>query len=533
MSDSPIPPPSGVEGAAPSPLAPTTAKAPRTRTERAFLALASSVGFLVVGMLASFVATPLLIRALGSERFGVSRALLDAFGYVALLEFGLVGASRPVIVAAVARGDTEVLAHTMRTIVRSFLWPILLKTLASAALVLLVPIVIKVPETLRREAMLAAAIAVLGVLTTPAPIFQHLLAAQQREYRNSLIQGIQNLSTIVLAVVAAHLGYGLMGQSGVTVAAGVAATVALFALAAPHLRASRARPDLVDETRRALRRLNLTTFLRSACSRVAISSDRLFIASMLSASMVTGFHVSVRLVDVAAPFLYSIGNASWPALADMKLRGQHDLFEARLRETSMIVVTLGGLLLAPVIVVSEAFVARWVGSGIFVGHVVICLAALNAVLLALISFWDYCIGTVGDARALLLPSLVAAFVNVGVTVFATRWGGPVGPVLGTAAGMGGVMLGWDAWLLSRDLRVSAFALLASVLRVMVGAAVYTGISLTFVAPLCQPSWPSIALVGCAVAIGWLLLAWTALLNSATRSALRQRALHLVRRFKPV
>jgi len=499
----------------------------KSRTQRAFLAFSSSVGFLVVGMLASFVATPVLVRSLGTERFGISRAMLDAFAYLALLEFGLPGASRPVIVAAVATRDPIVVAHTLRAIARSFLGPLLLKLVPSLLLVLLVPRFLKVPLELRPEATAAAALMVLGVVATPAPVFRHLLAAQQREYQNSLVQGLQNLAVILLAVAAAVLGYGLVGQAAVIVLTGTLSTLWLFLLAYPYFRTNVQRPDLEAHAQSQLRRLNWSIFLRSLCGRVALNSDRLFIAGLLGAGLVTRFHVSVRLVDVAGPFLFAIGNASWPALADIKLRDEKSLFDVRLKETSTLITLVGVLLLAPVIVVSAPFVQRWMGPGFFLGHRVICLAAINAILLALISFWDFCIGTVGDARTLLRPAVVAACVNVAVTIIATRLAGPIGPVLGTTVAVGGIMLGWEARLLSLELDVRAVPLLGSLLLAFGAGALYVAAGLLIVAPHCRPTWPSIVLCASGVSAGWAVISWFLLMDRDTRTRTRGRFSHLL------
>lgn len=516
----------------PEPAAGAAPPAPgKSRTQRAFLAFASSVGFLVVGMVLSFVATPLLVRSLGTERFGVSRALLDAFAYLALLEFGLAGAARPVIVSAVGTRDREVVAHTLRVLARSFLSPLLLKLGTAVVLVALVPRLLKVPTELRSEATLAAAFLVLTVASTPAPVFRHLLSAQQREYNNGIIQGLQNLASIVLAVIAAVLGYGLVGQSVVVVFTTALGTLALFALAYPSFRASAARPDLEERARGQLRALNWSIFLRSLCSRIALNSDRLYIAGLLSTSMVTSFHVSVRLVDAAAPFIFAIGNASWPAMADIRLRGEHELFDERLRETSTLIILLGVLLLAPVIVVSAPFIERWMGSGLFLGRGLICLAALNAILLALTSFWDFCIGTVGDAKSLLPPALAAAVVNVLVTVGVTRHGGALGPVLGTTVATGGVMIAWYAHLLAKQLAVRAGPLLRALLTTLGAGAAYVGACLIWMAPHCRSEWDSVALFAIGTALGWIGIAWL-LMDPGARRRTVGRIRHLLSRVRP-
>lgn len=489
---------------------------PEGRTRRVLLAVFSSVGFLLVGMVASLVATPSLLGYLGKERFGLTRTLFDAFSYVGLLELGLAGAARPVIVSAVATRDPELLAHTLRAISRSFLGPLVAKLVAAVALAFAFPLLFNVPPDLQRESRLAAAVLTLLVLATPTPVFQHLLAAQQREYRNGVVQGVQNLAVIALSVAAAMLGFGLVGQAGVFVVATLLASFALFTIVRPFFHAATARPDLEEEARGKLRRLNWPLFWRSICGRIGLASDRLFIAGLMTATVVTQFHISVRLVDVATPLIFTIGNSAWPALADIKHRGEQALFEERLAEVSLFIVVVAVLLLAPILVVSAPFVQRWVGGGVYLGHGLTTLAAFNAIILALTGFWEWCLASTGDPRKLLLPTLVATAVNVGVTLVATRWVGPLGPLLGTTAGMAGVLVAWDLAMLSRQLGVHTLALQKSCGRALLAGAVYVFLGLRFVAPHCRPSWLSIMLFAAVTGGGWLAIAWLMLLNPGMR-----------------
>ena len=62
-------------------------------------------GFAIATTILGFWATPRIVAWIGVERYGLSRALIDLFGYLTLFELGLAGASRPVLSREIAGGD--------------------------------------------------------------------------------------------------------------------------------------------------------------------------------------------------------------------------------------------------------------------------------------------------------------------------------------------------------------------------------------------------------------------------------------------
>src|SRR4051794_33561547 len=66
-------------------------------------------------------ATPLLQEWLGQWRYGAFRVVVDAYGYLTLLEMGLGGALAPLLARAVGQEDERALGATVSAGVRSYL----------------------------------------------------------------------------------------------------------------------------------------------------------------------------------------------------------------------------------------------------------------------------------------------------------------------------------------------------------------------------------------------------------------------------
>jgi O-antigen/teichoic acid export membrane protein len=496
------------------------------RSGRAILAFASGTAFSVVGMAAAFFVTPRLINLLGLERFGVSRALLDLFAYVALLEFGLAGAARATLAAAVAAPDQSRVPGVLHTVLGSFFRTTLWKALGAVLLACAAPWLIGgARRGLMIETLVAALMLTLGVATTTASALQALLSVQQRDYLSNAIYGVQNLLVLAFSLVLAWLGAKIPGQTAAFVLASFVTAGCLFAanrrlvLAALRSEDVQARADSARE----LSRLNRPTFIRAICGQVALRSDRLYIAFFLAGEVVSRFYVTVRLVDLAVPFLFSIGNSIWPAMASMHKRGEHELFVKRLLETTTLISVGGILLLGPALVVNEWFVTLWTGKQLFSGWAITVLAVINAILLAHVSSWDWCFGATGKVPVLIPATLASAAVNVPISIFGTKFLGPIGPLLGTTLAMGGVMLVWEARLMREHFGVSAARLLVALVKPLLWGVAYLLIVRLAVTRLVHaPSWFAVVGVTIGLTSGWAIFAWSLLIDADSRALWRAR-----------
>lgn len=78
-----------------------------SRTRKSAWSLASGILFNVIWVSTGFIATPWLLRWLGSERFGIYKVLLDWIGYLTLFELGVSGALMACLAPKVAQGDAR------------------------------------------------------------------------------------------------------------------------------------------------------------------------------------------------------------------------------------------------------------------------------------------------------------------------------------------------------------------------------------------------------------------------------------------
>ena len=145
-----------------------------SRTRRSVLAVAAGAVGSVVVTLTGFVTTPVLLRYLGSERFGAFRAAIDWFGYAGLLEFGVGGALMAVFARAFGTDNRTRVAAGVRAGLRAYLLVGLLMFASAVLLRAVMPGLIRAPADLAGEVRTGCGVFLIGCGLLPLAVFDHL-----------------------------------------------------------------------------------------------------------------------------------------------------------------------------------------------------------------------------------------------------------------------------------------------------------------------------------------------------------------------
>ena len=485
------------------------------RTRRTALNFAGSVALSAATLVVGFVATPLLLRWLGTERFGALRAASDWLGHVSLLEAGVAGALAPLLAAALGRHDPPALRRAVHAGLRA-------QALVAAAALILGGLVtmyatrlVPVTSGLAQELTNACLVGLLSYALIVLSPFQTLVDAAQRGYVVSLTAGLQSLATTVLALAFARAGWGLPGQFAALVIGLATCRVALALVARPWLDGFQALltepPD--PATTQTLWRLNLPSFLAALTGRVGFYTDSIVIALLLGPKAVVPLFLTQRLAALAGSQLLAVGNASWAALAQLHTLGRRDDFNARLLELTRLVGALALVALVPIAAYNHHFVARWVGAEQFGGDWITALACVNAYLLALLALWGWCFGGTGKLGALVPVLLASAVLNIGVSVAMTLLIGLSGPLLGTLAAVCLVNLWAVPLLLARHFGTPPLALARAALVPLLWGAPLALLAAWFGRGHTPLTWAALfaemAAAAAALLVCWWFLALTA------------------------
>jgi O-antigen/teichoic acid export membrane protein len=436
-----------------------------SRSRSAILTWGAFLVFTAVSMVTGLVATPLVLEAIGETRYGLVRALTEAFAYLVLVGQGISVALVPLVASSNARGDRAAVHRTVAAALRIFgltaLGATVLGLVATPALAHL----LRVEPGLRSELRTAWLVGLGSLpLMTLAPL-KVLVEVNHRGYLVNLLLTLQAVVAAALSVMWARAGWGVVGVMLATLAAGVLFHGLLAALAVgleSGLAGAlvRARPGRDDW--RPLLNHSGPTLLAMLSERIGVLSDSIILSGVLGPAAATVLFVTQRLANLGQTVLGAVANAIWPGLAELHARSELDTFNRRLVELTRVVVLLAMAGLSPVVAYNHHFVARWVGAALDGGVWIAVAAAVNAVLLTLTMLYSVAFVSTGRVALLARPAAASAALNVAASVLLARAFGPIGPLLGTTVATLAVSAWYLPWQLRRVFGTSLPSLLNAV-----------------------------------------------------------------------
>jgi O-antigen/teichoic acid export membrane protein len=491
-----------------------------SRVARSALSFAASAAASVVGALAAFVTTPLVLRGLGPERLGVFRVATEWAGYLALLEVGLSGALAPLLARAAATGDRQqvrsVLTAGVRAYVRVALWTLAMGGLLWAVL----PQLVRVPMELDGELRLGFALAVAGSIFIPLNVYRPLAESLQKGYLVSVVLCVQALTITAGCAMAALAGWGLPGQFGVTAAGTLILPLGLLLIFRPLVqpRELLRRMPRQGEEARQLSGLNRTTLIYHLVGRVSLLSDNIIVGLFLGPGAVASFFLTTRLSQVAYGQVQTVGNATWAGLAELYHSGRHDIFHQRLTELTRVTAILGSAVVMPLAALTGPFVSLWVGPEYYAGGLVVAFAVFNGVLQPVFTLWSWVFAGLGRIGLLLPYTICQGVLNLTISLMATWLVGISGPLIGTAV----VNLVFKPWYFSRLLRmefaVSSRELFTATLLPFIPAAMILGGLIAGYTMWPGASWVRLACAFGAAAGLYFVIAWQLFVRESERRA---------------
>jgi O-antigen/teichoic acid export membrane protein len=497
-------------------------------------AIASYISALTAGGLTvvfALVATPLRLAWLGQDAMGLYRVLLDTLAYLALLEFGIATALSSLFATALAANARTRVRALLGLGVRELAKVSALKVVAGLGLTLGLALVVDIPSGLAVDFGIACGVGLLTVIVTPVNAFRALLEGGQRGYSVQLVMMLQATLSTLLAVWFAYLGWGVTGQ----LAALAASTFACQGLLLGY--SIRRFPETVgavtngkerDHTLKPeLRRLNRPAFVLQLSGTIAILSDSIIIATVLSPGLVVNFFLTQRLAAVAQAQLQNIGTASWAAMADIHATGEYAKFNRRTLELTSLVMVASLTALIPIAAFNRTFVTLWVGPEFYGGTVVTVAAALVALGQAVVSLWGWLFHATGQPGRLVPVSVAIVVVNLSASIILARVYGIAGPLLGTLISQV-LVSAWGFPLLLRGTFGIQMAPLAGVLaRPMAVGMPVSGLAWWMAGQPFFQSWVGWMVGMSSIAAGYLLLAWLFVFGAEERLAWRVRVSQVI------
>ncbi len=385
-------------------------------------------------MLVGFLATPLILRHLGTERFGVWRVLEVWVAYLGLIPQCVAQAAGFLLVPLLAAGDLLRLRRFTATTIVFGSTIATLAALTGLALVPALPWIANAPPELHDERRLSFLIVVwAGVPLAPLLLLRSAFDADQRGYSVNAVLTLQALVTTALAVWFAMQGFGLPGQALASVA-GIALQATLFAYLAfrfyPWIRLD--RPDRTDA--RALLRRSSTLVVLAVLGGVAARIEYPLVIHFDGPTATANYSLGQRLFLVYGGLVAAVGNSIWAPLSDLYHRGELNRFREQFGRAFRLVAVAGTAGAITIAATTPAFLRLWVGDGFDPGPLARLGFAVTYPLLGINILLTWVLSATAHNRAMLAGTTTYFVVTLTAGVILGWHHGAGGVAWGTAAG---------------------------------------------------------------------------------------------------
>ncbi|WP_151087652.1 lipopolysaccharide biosynthesis protein [Hymenobacter baengnokdamensis] len=405
-----------------------------SRSKAAFWGTISTQAYTIISMAVSIVSTPLMIRYLDKEAYGLSIIFYQIINYLSLFDFGLSTAVNRQL--ALHRADNEQNRLMLNRIISTAM-----VTGGVFGLITILGGCLFAPYLpgfyhLRPDLAAPAVPIVMTLSLVIAGQFMQrgLGSIFYAHHRQALIGTPLFIVSILTTGVTIGLlanGYGLWSfmyanlfQFSLTLILQIGMVRRYY----PYLRVHWRFFD--KELVHTMMGYGFFMFLHGLAAQVILFTDRLVIGKILTLSLVTIFSITVRIPEVGMNLLTSILGNAVPALAEIAVHEGEERIRLNFERMMVLMVSLSMLACWSMLLLDDWFIHLWVGSSFFAG--------ISTLILALIVMVQQTITRTGvqflDARGIVQASSLAAIIEAVLNI-------TISVALGRVLGLNGILLG--------------------------------------------------------------------------------------------
>jgi O-antigen/teichoic acid export membrane protein len=318
---------------------------------------------LVVPLAVGFATIPMVVRALGNDRFGILALVWVVFGYFGLFDLGLGRTTTRYIADALGRNEREKLAGTLWTTV--YLQAgigLIAAFLSYLAAPLIVRRVLNIPEGFVDETILTMRLVGLSLpVMFISSSFRGVLEAAQRFDLVNAVKVPVNILFYVLPLAGVALGFRLPGIVVLLVASRGAALVVWGALSLRIMPALRTRPVPQKKLVRPLVSFSGWLGLSSILYAVTSSMDRLVIGSLITVEAVTFYSAPYEAINRVGVVPGSLSMVLFPAFSYLGAGSRNDRVETLFARSMKFLLLSTGPVFLLLMFFAGDFLRLWLG----------------------------------------------------------------------------------------------------------------------------------------------------------------------------
>ncbi|RSK36052.1 lipopolysaccharide biosynthesis protein [Hymenobacter metallilatus] len=405
-----------------------------SRTKSAFWGTVSTQAFTVISMVVSIVSTPLMVKYLDKDAYGLSIIFFQIVNYLALFDFGL--SSAVIRNLALHRGDDE---HNRLMVNRIMSTGVLVAAgfglLVAVLGISLAPLLPKAYDLRPELAAPAVPIVItLSLLVGGQFIQRGLGGIFFAHHRQALIATpifAVNLLTTGLTLLLLWRGVGLWTFVYANLFQLFGNGVVQVWLLRRYYPNVQIRPRFYDKAlTHSMLGYGFFMFLHGLATQVILYTDRLVIGKVLSLALVAVFSLTVRIPEVGMNLLGRVTENALPAVAEIVVHEGPARARVYFHRMMLLIVVMSLAAFWLMLALDEWFIRLWVGPDFFAGQQVLVLALIIMVQQTITRTGVFFLNAKGIARPISFAAMVEAALNLALSI-----------TLGQMLGMSGILLG--------------------------------------------------------------------------------------------
>ena len=485
-------------------------------------------GASLFSIVTGFLLTPILLRALGTDTFGVWSLAVLIIGQLAIVQLGLNTAIPQQVAAKLALGDRDGLDKIFSTALAAYLACAAFSLVATGVIIVAAPLFFKVaPAQLGAIRWTLLVLGLNQALAFGVALRDALVFGSGRMFLTSSINMVVNLCITLGFIGMALAGRGTIGMALVMLGAtifNVGLYQRLLSDEFSGLRPSRAQ--FSRETLARLLRVGRNQFAVSVSGLISFGANSLILGLLLTPTALAYYALAVRLVNFIDQLSTKFSSVSLPVYSQAYAAG--DVAQMRRIFTESVTVALGIVVpfLLVSIVLGERLILAWVGPN-HGDAAMLWALGMTTFLFRLPGQIAITILNGAEKLGLILKVfLAAAVVDLALSYFLTRQIGAGGVYVGSILVGCAVDFVWLPWLVCREFGFSprvfwSDGLLPLLPSVLVGGAVAAAI-----ARLSLPPGTPVTLAATLILLG---SSWTTWFFVGLPASRRQRFVGALRR----
>jgi O-antigen/teichoic acid export membrane protein len=390
-----------------------------------------------VAFVVSIISIPLTVKYLGPERYGAWVTISAAMAWIALADFGLNNS----LTNAISEGYATDHRKLMQNYVASAFWS--LAGVAALLGLIFFSLWRSVPwdrvfnvqtAQARTEVGPAVAIAfVIFVLNFPFSTIAKIYGAHQEVATANAWAAAGNVLGLMALVAVTQFKGGLtslvIAMSGTVLLVNVISAAWVFGRSKPWL-----FPRLGRVSWAAIQRLGSVGgmfFVIQIAALVLFQTDNLIIAHYLGAAAVTPYSVTWRLFTYTTLFQILASPSFWPAYAEALSRGDRVWVRRSFRLNFRIALLSTAALALPLVLFGRWLIDKWAGKAAVPSQALLLWMGIWSVIYVAMSTQSCLLASTGRLKAQMVYSMLAAIVNLLLSITLVQRIGLTGVIMGT------------------------------------------------------------------------------------------------------